>query len=345
MSPSFERLDYQLRYNKHIERRLVFEILGLAAGRFPLSQYQYLGFGSIWFADFRLAHRLLGITDMVSMEYSKYAERARFNIPYRSIRVLPGDSSITLRQFDNAYWERPLICWLDYDGAISPEICADIKYVLEKCANSSVLIVTVNGARGSYRPKIGPDERTRAGTALGQIESLLGASSVPPEMEPGLTGAGFQIDIPESRFPEFLAQSLLTFIEGSTLATGRRVEVQGGAGLQPMAFSRLFNFSHQDGADMVTIGGVVAGTSHSNEWRSLAASAWGVAEYANPPHQALNLIPLTVREKLHLDSCLPHTEGGFLDAASAADVSIPADQLVKYLRYYRHFPSFAEVPL
>lgn len=58
---SFERIDYQLRYNKHIERKLVFDILSRAAQRVSFSEHRYLGFGSMWFSDFRLARRLLGL--------------------------------------------------------------------------------------------------------------------------------------------------------------------------------------------------------------------------------------------------------------------------------------------
>jgi hypothetical protein len=347
MAPSFERLDYQLRYNKHIERRLIFELLAHAAGRFPLKTYRYLGLGSIWFADFRLAHRLLGISDMVSMEYEDHAPRAKFNKPFRSVSVLPGECSATLKTFSAEDWSNPVICWMDYDGPLSPSVCDDVSLILDRCSSGSVLLLTVNGQRGTYRPRLGRDERKREETAIGQIEALLGKSAISPDIEPGMTPAGFQIDVPDTAFPKFVASSLLTFMGHATTSSARRVPVHtnDGTQLQALTFTPIFNFSHQDGADMITVGGVVATSDQANEWKALTAEVREQPQFEPPAHEALDLVPLTIKEKLQLDSWLPHGEDDFIAAVANSDISLSAEQVTKYRRYYRHFPAFVDVPI
>ncbi|MGC0014731.1 O-methyltransferase, partial [Ralstonia pseudosolanacearum] len=41
-SPSFERIDYQLRYNKHIERKMIFDLLSRAHQHVGLANHRYL---------------------------------------------------------------------------------------------------------------------------------------------------------------------------------------------------------------------------------------------------------------------------------------------------------------
>src|SRR5687768_3690430 len=92
MSTSYSRLDYRLRINKHIERRLVFDVLKDATNRIGLASHRYVGLGALWFGDFRLAHRRLGIDEMISFEFASEAPRSNFNRPYRSITVKEGST-------------------------------------------------------------------------------------------------------------------------------------------------------------------------------------------------------------------------------------------------------------
>jgi hypothetical protein len=65
--PSFDAVNYSLRPSKSIQRQLVFA--GVRALQDSLDPAQvYVGFGSIWFTDFVMAHKMLRIDDMVSIE-------------------------------------------------------------------------------------------------------------------------------------------------------------------------------------------------------------------------------------------------------------------------------------
>ncbi|MDO3507189.1 O-methyltransferase [Ralstonia pseudosolanacearum] len=340
-SPSFERIDYQLRYNKHIERKMIFDLLSRAHQHVGLANHRYLGLGSIWFADFRLAHRMLGMHNMVSMEREPYADRARFNSPYHSIDVKGGDSSTTLDELD---WTTPTVSWLDYDGALTPSVSSDIRKVLEKSPVDSILIVTVNAARGTYRPRQVPAQRKRSETALGQIESMLMQGVVSQRFEPTESGASHG-DVREADFPEFLAEAILAFMMHVAGNAGHTIVDESGNAV-PVVFLPLFNFCHKDNADMVTVGGALIPLGSSVWSEGVAADVLVDSVNALPRHLRLDLVPLTLKEKLVLDSCLPATEtGNFVERAKACGIRIDDDELVKYWQHYRHFPVFFEAPI
>lgn len=340
ISPSFERIDYQLRYNKHIERKLIFDVLLRAQQLIGLSGHQYLGFGSMWFADFRLAHRLLGLHRMISMEHAQYAPRARFNSPYHSIEVKGGNSTAILESIN---WSIPVVVWLDYDGTLETLVARDLRFVLEKCAPDSVVLITLNAARGSYRPKK-EGRRDRIDTALGQVEYMLTPGVVPARFEPSSATASHG-DVREEDFPEFLAEAVLSYMLHVVVGNGGRL-LPDSAEVQPVNFVPLFNFCHKDGADMITVGGAVAGADDS-VWRTKVAVGVELSdEQGLPSHQRLDLVPLTLKEKLVLDSCLPEAEQAtFLVRAKNSGIQLHEAELQKYWRHYRHFPVFFEAPV
>ena len=66
MSPlgkSWENVHYEFRPAKQVERRmLIHTFQSLMELGFPISKYKYTGLGSIYFVDFAMFHRYLGIS-------------------------------------------------------------------------------------------------------------------------------------------------------------------------------------------------------------------------------------------------------------------------------------------
>src|SRR3954447_2820600 len=123
-APSFEKIDYSLRPAKSTERWMLLEALGRLSVFTPLIQYQYVGFGSPFFVDFRLFHRRLAITKMISIEKETDREpRFELNKPFDCIQMLWGDSSEQLREID---WNAPSIVWLDYDYVLNSAVLGDL---------------------------------------------------------------------------------------------------------------------------------------------------------------------------------------------------------------------------
>ncbi len=167
---SSERINYSLRPNKHIERTIVFRALQALEQELKISRYRYIGMGSLWFVDFLMAHRLLRISDMLSVE-GKLFPRAHANRPLSCIRVIEGQTSTVLRK--EPLKDKPAVVWLDYDGPTTADVLEDLAYVVGELPNGSAVLVTVNANPPRDKAKIDAVE-----TVLGD---LLTASLTPEQ--------------------------------------------------------------------------------------------------------------------------------------------------------------------
>jgi hypothetical protein len=100
MSASFRRIDYSLRPAKHAERRMLCDIFRRLRPFGRIEDYVYVGFGSVWFSDFALFHRALGIKRMISIEQAETArDRIEANKPFQ-IPVIYNQSTNVLPTLD-----------------------------------------------------------------------------------------------------------------------------------------------------------------------------------------------------------------------------------------------------
>jgi hypothetical protein len=91
-----EMMNYLFRPAKNIERKMLCEALSRLSVIADVKHYQYVGFGSVYFADFTLFHKQLGIQKLISIESEEEMEtRVRFNQPYSCIEVMVGFSNVT----------------------------------------------------------------------------------------------------------------------------------------------------------------------------------------------------------------------------------------------------------
>ena len=265
-SPSFERIDYSIRTNKNIERKLVFERLLKMKSFLDLSSYRYLGLGSIWFPDFVLAHRILGITDLWSVERES-PNRAEYNRPYGCIDIRPGASSDVLDGMTREQWAKPSVVWFDYDGIFDLDVRADCHKLLERLSVWSLILVSVNASRRSYKS---PGLADETGKVIERLRDLF-ADAVPANALDG--GAA---DVSNERFPDVLGSAILNLMTHVVRTSGR------GTGGTPDRFVPLFQLRHRDGAEMTTVGGMIVA---SHRIRQLEKSLGFQAEAAptQPP--------------------------------------------------------------
>ena len=325
---SYERINYLIRPNKNIERKLIFESLLRVGQIVDLSDHRYIGFGSMWFADFVIAHRLLDLKEMWSIE-KKDAARAEFNRPYKMIEVHPGTCGEVLSKISSKNWRKPCIAWLDYDGPLDAEVRSDLEMLVLKAAPYSVIMATVNSSWLTYRPLV-PGAAQR-GLARSTIEDILGPAAVADgfsKERPDKT-----LEVGKKDFAEFLATSLTNFLIHKTTVAGR--ECAG----ELMSFLPLFSFCHIDGAEMVTIGGILCSNSSGGAiLKAMIGDPMG-----KPRHKQLDLIQLTIKEKLLLDRILPAIDAPtYLSEAKSNGLKLPEREIAKYRECYRHFPVFTE---
>lgn len=314
MPSSFENVNYGLRPAKNIERKMLCEAFRRLSVFGEVASYRYIGFGSTYFTDFVLLHKALGITNMLSIEREvAKKERFNFNLPYSCIEIEFEESNEVLPSLS---WDVRTIAWLDYDSKIGPSILTDVQYFCGSALPGSVLVITINA-----HPDGHDEDR------VGLLERRVGREKVPI----GITHTDLRkwgtADVYQRIIENEIAETLSERNGG--LASGSR-----------MLYKRLFNFHYADGPHMLTVGGLLydEGQSHM-----VGMAAFENFEFTSVEGEAAYLIEapnLTYREIRHLDSQLPAEDHTKLDKKA-----IPEEDVAKYARLYRYFPTFTEAEM
>ena len=140
---SYRKVQYELRSAKQVERRMLVDAFQtLSASGFDIPGYQYTGFGSIYFVDFVLFHKYLGIHRMWSVEHDvTIKKRIRFNRPFSFVKIFMADAGEVIAQLP---LNRRHLVWLDYDSFISSALTEHVYLALSRLPAGSILLVTVD---------------------------------------------------------------------------------------------------------------------------------------------------------------------------------------------------------
>ena len=309
VSPSFQRINYALRPAKNVERKMLADAFHHLARFQPVKDYRYIGLGSVYFSDFVLFHRVLGITDMLCIERETgSADRVEFNRPFGCVKI---EMSTTAGVLPTLPWDKRSIVWLDYDSVLTASALSDVDTVVSRAPSGSVLAVTLN-----VHPKL-------LGDSLDEMREDLGEEILPQRITPkdfeGWKGAAY--------YWRVLSETVRTSLE-------RRND--GHTDSSPMRFDQLFNFRYQDSSKMLTLGGLIC-----SEAEVPIRDACGLDRldfYRPGPEPFVIDVPkLTFREIRYLDRRLPsgHPNDGDLHG-------IPSEDLDRYSKLYRFFPGFVE---
>lgn len=314
-------VNFVIRPNKNVERKLIFDALAALHAKFDYQDAQYIGFGSLWFADFVLAHKTLSIQSMTSIEKrDERARRADFSKPFSCIEVIPGDSTIILPTLPIK--DRVNVCWLDYECPLKSEVIEDIETILDSAPSRSILLVTLNASKGSI-PKLDKDDNE---ISLGDSLRMMAGDYVPDPL--------LDDDISWASYPRLLAQIIIDLMMGKPIRSARDVQ-----------FRPFVNLFYQDNAPMITVGGVLLNETDEKEFNLIEFPAEFSSVINNIHEQQSILVPaLTVIEKVILDQNLPQR---FLDIAHLRELGIAVsdEEIEAYARYYLHYPVFSEFVL
>lgn len=311
---SFDSINYSLRPSKCVQRGIIFEGLRALSDAMRLQNAVYIGLGSIWFTDFVIAHKVLDIDDMISIEKDEIGfSRAKFNKIYRSINVLYGESIEKLPEVlkDEAYKDRPWIVWLDYDGALGEEKIEEMRWLLRCAPENSIVLFTFSATLRAYGKLKDRPERLRS--LLGSVvPSNLGKEQCEKEKKMASTLASLTMDFLES------------FVNDNTR--------QGG-------FIRSFKIPYSDSVCMVTVGGVLPTCDTAQSASDVVADQ----EWKGVVDEVIQAPPMTLREVATLQAELPR--GDELTRARVQELGFDLleDQVRSFQQYYKYLPSFAEV--
>lgn len=313
--PSFDAVNYAIRPNKTVERKIVFDGLKRLSNLVDLSRYRYIGLGSLWFVDFVMAHRILGISSMLSVEQDQIGfKRAEFNRPLSCIKVMQGETQLVIPDLDLA--DMPSVVWFDYDSGIAGPALKDIGMLVPRCAANSVLIVTINAKKDDLPNTDETGAEITPETSLRQIAGDL----VPTPLSPKR--------LRRQDFPKLLCEILANQFQSRTASSGRTE-----------SFIKLFDIVYSDSTPMVTIGGILASPQKADEINRLVSTpTWpGILE------TPISLPPLTTKEKMALDRMMPSPHPPTDTEISRIGFHLTRDQLESYHRHYLYYPLFGEL--
>ena len=312
--PSSYHVNYSLRPSKSIQRQIVFDGIRILRSGLNPSPSVYVGFGSVWFTDFIMAHTMLKIDRMFSMEEDDTLfRRARFNSPYASVKVLKGSSTNVLPTLcgDETINGQPWVVWLDYDTPFDETSRDDIRTIIERAPDNTNLLITFNAREWKYgRPK----------DRLKRLRDLFGGV-VPDDLcRNRCMGDAMQ---------HTLADLAIDFMRSCAADTGR-----------PGGFVPAFRIAYRDGTDMVTVGGVLPSTRKVAQEVSRLVND---QEWKCRPEKSIVSPLLTIREVMSLQSKLPRRQGLSRDLVRSLGFDLEEDQIEAYERYYREYPAFARI--
>jgi len=330
MPGSYRVINYALRPAKAIERRMLCAAFERLHPFQRVQEYRYIGFGSIYFSDFQLVHRSLGISDMLSIEKDVSAKECfRFNRPYRCIRLQFANSAETLPAIN---WRRRSIVWLDNDDRLNTEILGDLATVCLRAKSGSLLVVTVNAQPDAEPAKEIRDEYQQqtgspfdlADYRLRIIKELLGE-----KLPAGTTGA----DLRGQDVARVFRDVINNVIEEQVSLRNMTLPEE-----EKIRYKQLFHFRYKDGAQMVTVGGMLHRSSDEDKFNACGFNTLPFIRNGNEPCN-VKAPCLTPKEIRHLNSQLPKKGS----SRKLKVPGVPIADVERYAEVYRYFPSFSEV--
>lgn len=324
---SFEYVNYMLRPKKQIERKIIIEILQELEKEISLSKYLYIGFGSIYYYDFILFHKILNMSNLLSVDDKSTKNRFKFNKPYDFISFENKISTDFLSEYE---WKQNTVLWLDYEDKLKDIVLSDLKIITKNCKKKDILIITLNAYCEKYWPKLKQDRENfyrEFGTYVSQE----------------LRDRRYYT---RKNFPLLLQDVIMNYL--MTMSEYRDIR-----------FYKLFSFRYQDSTPMFTIGGIF---DNNDE---LCNKDWGNKFiFTNEEIKDINVPILTYCEKFYMDSHieeLKQKSEEIEDETEGDDSSLKEQKMTdkmnkevlpfelrsfydlkSYIEYYRYYPQYYE---
>jgi hypothetical protein len=264
---SFELINYSLRLNKQVERKIILDIFSRINNEIDLSNYAYIGMGSIYYYDFIMIHRAFGLKNLISIDNKDTVKRFEFNKPYDFITFKNKLSSDYLMEHE---WKTPSIIWLDYDSKfidLAKEfIITDLKILGKYAQKNNFLLLTVN----AQCPKEITDKKRFLEENIDFISKEYNDLKY----------------LSINKFPYLLQHIMINILQAS-------------GEYNKFKFHKTCSFIYQDGALMYTLGGVF------NDDLDQVNRILTKHEFLNnnlDEIQDIEIPHLTNREKFYLDS-------------------------------------------
>jgi hypothetical protein len=335
---SYEKINYSLRPAKNIERKMFCEAITRLSLIQNLDKYRYIGFGSTYFTDFVLLHKLFGITDLISIEKDKFnKDRFEFNKPYSCIDMIFENSHDALTKITN--WGKPCILWLDYDQRLDSNMLDDIRTFFSSASAGSMFIVTVSVKPDDFDTSgdgelINTENKTINQIRLEKFKNRFLSARLPYEIDELTLGA--------SEFPKITYKMI-----DNEIIDARDKRNGGLPKNKQLHYKQIFHFLYNDGTLMLTVGGLLYNDALQNKVDEMKFKSLDFVREKEDPF-FIEVPRLTYKEIRVLDSLLPkktNSQNKISFKKKKREIKKPPlndEDIKNYSKIYRYFPSFAE---
>lgn len=327
MATSYRSFNYALRPGKATERKMLVDAFRMLHPFCSVDQYEYVGFGSTSFVDFRLIHKDLGIRKLHSIEKDSSSKaRFDFNKPFSCLKVVYGNSGEELPKLP---WNGPSIVWLDYEGGFTKTVLVDLATFANKAQVGSVLVVTMNveqlGAPGSKEDEEAGDDAR--GDEIKALQEVVGTNQVPQDVGRGNFRGWGKADV----YTRIINTQLAFFIQQANELAGVR---------HKSTYCEQFVYFHyEDNAKMATVGWVLRDRKKASKAVSTLLSTMDFHVPKGAPAFKIEPPVFTHKELLHLETQVPLTKRGIKMAG------IPDPDLQQYAKIYKYYPAYVEAEI
>lgn len=317
---SFEEINYNIRANKSIERKMISEIVQKLSFFSDLENYRYIGLGSTYFTDFILFHKNLGINNMISIEKEESKkDRFEFNKPFSCIDIEYGDTSTVL---PNLELDKNLnIIWLDYDGKIEDYVFSDLDSIVSNSLAGTMFLISVN-------------VESSPGTQESRMKDLIekiGKQRIPARFT--------DQNLNNKNLPLVVYEMIDTQIRKSLLE-------RTGGDSAILDYNQIFHYLYKDGAQMLTVGGILFDNKQSSILKKINFSSIEHCSDDEKPFK-IKCPNLTYKEVNHLNNLLPCeleiSGNGFIKNKEFKKLPLNHEDIKRFAEVYRYYPNYSEV--
>jgi len=304
MSKSYKNVNYLLRLKKQIERKMIIDILNHIGSYIDIKKYHYFGLGSVYFADFIMFHKYLGIKKMTSVDDEKDDEtRFSFNKPFGFIDFKISDcNSFIQKELD---WKDKLFIWLDYDSVVDIGKTNTIEIISTKAKNMDIFLITIN-----------VDSPPKNEDIEGFKEKF--KEYIPKEIK--------LMNFAGRNFPGILFNILISAIQNGIRRNPNKLN-----------FLPIFNLVYEDTTKMYTFGVIFCDDKLKGELGKKLSDL-----FFFPSDNSIIEIDcplLTPKEKMYCDVCIMKMD---INYDKAKDIGLKKDEIDKYCKFYKYYPQFFE---
>lgn len=315
MPGSDQRINYQVRPAKSIERRMLCDLIREIQLIRADGEMRYIGLGAKYFTDFLLLHNEFDITDMISIEAEKERQiRYEFNKPLKCIQMWYGTTNEVLPQIDG-FNEKMNLVWLDYDNAFEDTMLFDIETLCRNLNVGSMFFISCNYSFRGEKPSEKMDSfRNSVGDFFDEtIEKKYYTSKKIP----------------------IVIKKLMDNQINKTIDTRNRLNQSS------IKYLQLLFLTYKDGAPMMTIGGILVDRELKSKIENykLFDKHWFMS--CDEKSFAIDIPKLTHKEIQLILRNLPISEKDFTEHKEMF-YGIEYEEICKFEKIYRYYPYYSE---